>query len=266
MTAVAKSPPGAEVVASSPTQATGQCPAVTVAAQAGGQHVQSRQHRPTSSHIPAPGGASGQGEWLLPVERSRPSTFCISQDPGHARASGSASISGSSICAGQQVADAVPPADEESAGGCARAFRPVAGGAVGVRGLPALGRGLGPGGPQAGRDGPIEVEATEARQLAARLRFTWLPEPWTLNDFDFAAQRGVDEKLIRDLATLRFLDDASTATASDPVSAASGWTRGWATVAASTGPYSPKCAGLFASSRSRPGPGGTGVSVPPRWR
>lgn len=55
----------------------------------------------------------------------------------------------------------------------------------------------------------IEVEATEARRLAARLRFACLPEPWTLSDFDFAAQPGVDEKLIRDLATLRFLDDAS---------------------------------------------------------
>ncbi|MFI2636570.1 IS21-like element helper ATPase IstB [Streptomyces collinus] len=55
----------------------------------------------------------------------------------------------------------------------------------------------------------IEAEATEARRLAARLRFACLPEPWTLNDFDFAAQPGVDEKLIRDLATLRFLDDAS---------------------------------------------------------
>ena len=55
----------------------------------------------------------------------------------------------------------------------------------------------------------IEVEATEARKLAARERFACLPEPWTLADFDFAAQPGVDEKLIRDLATLRFLDDAS---------------------------------------------------------
>jgi len=55
----------------------------------------------------------------------------------------------------------------------------------------------------------IEVEATEARRLAARLRFACLPEPWTLNDFDFAAQPGVDEKLMRDLATMRFLDDAS---------------------------------------------------------
>jgi DNA replication protein DnaC len=32
---------------------------------------------------------------------------------------------------------------------------------------------------------------------------------WTLADFDFAAQPGVDEALIGDLATLRFLDDAS---------------------------------------------------------
>jgi DNA replication protein DnaC len=54
-----------------------------------------------------------------------------------------------------------------------------------------------------------EVEATEARKLASRLRFSCLPEPWTLSDFDFSAQPGVDEKLIRDLATLRFLDDAS---------------------------------------------------------
>ncbi|SFN49973.1 IstB-like ATP binding protein [Streptomyces sp. cf124] len=38
-----------------------------------------------------------------------------------------------------------------------------------------------------------------------------LPGPWTLNDFDFAAQPGVDEKPIRGLATRRFLDDASNA-------------------------------------------------------
>ncbi|MFE9819930.1 IS21-like element helper ATPase IstB [Streptomyces sp. NBC_00236] len=55
----------------------------------------------------------------------------------------------------------------------------------------------------------IQVEATEARKLSSRLRFACLPEPWTLNDFDFAAQPGVDEKLIRDLATLRSLDNAS---------------------------------------------------------
>jgi DNA replication protein DnaC len=55
----------------------------------------------------------------------------------------------------------------------------------------------------------IEVNATEERRLVSRLRFACLPEPWTLSHFDFAAQPGVDEKLIRDLATLRFLDDAA---------------------------------------------------------
>jgi DNA replication protein DnaC len=55
----------------------------------------------------------------------------------------------------------------------------------------------------------IEVNATEERKRTSRLRFACLPEPWTLNDFNFAAQPGVDEALIRDLATLRFLDDAA---------------------------------------------------------
>lgn len=55
----------------------------------------------------------------------------------------------------------------------------------------------------------VEVTATETRKLTGRLRFACLPEPWTIADFDFAAQPGVDEKLIRDLATLRFLDDAA---------------------------------------------------------
>lgn len=55
----------------------------------------------------------------------------------------------------------------------------------------------------------IEVEVTEARRLASRLRFACLPAPWTLADYDFSAQPGVDEALIRDLATLRFLDEAA---------------------------------------------------------
>lgn len=54
----------------------------------------------------------------------------------------------------------------------------------------------------------IEVTQTEARRLASRLRFACLPAAWTLDEFDFAAQPGVDEKLIRELASLRFLDDA----------------------------------------------------------
>jgi DNA replication protein DnaC len=55
----------------------------------------------------------------------------------------------------------------------------------------------------------VEVEVTEARRLASRLRFACLPAPWSLADFDHSAQPGVDEALIRDLATLRFLDDAT---------------------------------------------------------
>jgi DNA replication protein DnaC len=55
----------------------------------------------------------------------------------------------------------------------------------------------------------VEVTATETRKRAALLRFATLPEPWTITDFDFTAQPGVDEALIRDLATLRFLDDAA---------------------------------------------------------
>jgi len=54
-----------------------------------------------------------------------------------------------------------------------------------------------------------EVEATETRQLASRLRFACLPAPWRIADFDFSAQPGVDESLIRELATLRFLDTAA---------------------------------------------------------
>lgn len=54
-----------------------------------------------------------------------------------------------------------------------------------------------------------QVTDTEARRLASRMRLAALPTPWTLADYDFAAQPGVDEKLIRELASLRFLDDAS---------------------------------------------------------
>jgi len=63
----------------------------------------------------------------------------------------------------------------------------------------------------------IEVNATEQRKLTSRMRFACLPEPWTLADFDFAAQPGVDEKLIRDLATLRFLDQGESVILHGPV-------------------------------------------------
>jgi DNA replication protein DnaC len=54
----------------------------------------------------------------------------------------------------------------------------------------------------------IEAEAVAARRHAGLQRFACLPAPYTLDQFDFAAQPGVDEKLIRELASLRFLDDA----------------------------------------------------------
>jgi DNA replication protein DnaC len=54
----------------------------------------------------------------------------------------------------------------------------------------------------------IEVDTTAARRLASRLRFACLPTQSSLDTFDFTAQPGVDEKLIRELASLRFLDDA----------------------------------------------------------
>jgi DNA replication protein DnaC len=53
------------------------------------------------------------------------------------------------------------------------------------------------------------VNATEHRQQASRLHFANLPAPWSIDDYDFSAQPGVDEKLIRELATLRFPGDAA---------------------------------------------------------
>ncbi|MCC6433795.1 MAG: ATP-binding protein [Acidimicrobiales bacterium] len=55
----------------------------------------------------------------------------------------------------------------------------------------------------------IEVNATEARRLAGRLRFASLPTPATLDDFDYDAQPGVDRHLITELATGRYLETAT---------------------------------------------------------
>ncbi|MGO8956337.1 MAG: IS21-like element helper ATPase IstB [Streptosporangiaceae bacterium] len=55
----------------------------------------------------------------------------------------------------------------------------------------------------------VEVTATEARRRASLARFACLPAPWQISDFDFDAQPSVDRKLIHELATLRFLDDAT---------------------------------------------------------
>jgi DNA replication protein DnaC len=54
----------------------------------------------------------------------------------------------------------------------------------------------------------VEVAAVETRRHVGLLRFASLPAPYRIEDFDFSAQPGVDEKLVRELASLRFLDDA----------------------------------------------------------
>ena len=54
-----------------------------------------------------------------------------------------------------------------------------------------------------------EVEATEARRLAGRLRFACLPTPATLEDFDYDAALGVDRALVTELSTCRYLESAT---------------------------------------------------------
>lgn len=54
-----------------------------------------------------------------------------------------------------------------------------------------------------------EAAAARERKLASRLRWAALPSPWRLEDYDFSAQPGADQNLIRELATLRFLDEAA---------------------------------------------------------
>ena len=49
----------------------------------------------------------------------------------------------------------------------------------------------------------IEVAAVETRRHTGLLRFASLPAPYAIEDFDFTAQPGVDEKLIRELASRR---------------------------------------------------------------
>ncbi len=55
----------------------------------------------------------------------------------------------------------------------------------------------------------VEVAATEERRRAGLERFGRLPGPWRVSDFDFDAQPSVDKAMVNELATLRFLDDAT---------------------------------------------------------
>ncbi|HLN60908.1 MAG TPA: ATP-binding protein [Symbiobacteriaceae bacterium] len=52
-----------------------------------------------------------------------------------------------------------------------------------------------------------ELAARHERYLKARTRLAHLPFQKTLADFDFEAQPSVDERQVRDLATMRFLAD-----------------------------------------------------------
>jgi hypothetical protein len=78
-----------------------------------------------------------------------------------------------------------------------------------------------------------EAAAAEQRKLASRLRWAALPAPWTLDDYDFSAQPGADEKLIRELATLRFLGDIGNPRYQNPPNTqpASWWEQGTRTLA-----------------------------------
>ena len=55
----------------------------------------------------------------------------------------------------------------------------------------------------------VEVDATEARRLAGRLRFACLPTPATLDDFDVDAAPGSTAALIAELGTCRYLESAT---------------------------------------------------------
>jgi DNA replication protein DnaC len=55
----------------------------------------------------------------------------------------------------------------------------------------------------------VEVSATEERRRAGLERFGRLPAPWRVEDFDFDAQPSVDKAMINELASLRFLEDAT---------------------------------------------------------
>jgi DNA replication protein DnaC len=55
----------------------------------------------------------------------------------------------------------------------------------------------------------VEVTATESRRRDSLERFARLPAPWRIDDFDFDAQPSLDKKMVQELATLRFLEDAT---------------------------------------------------------
>jgi DNA replication protein DnaC len=54
-----------------------------------------------------------------------------------------------------------------------------------------------------------EVEARRTRAYASRMRLAGFPSAKTLSQFDFSFQPSLDERQVRELATLRFVSEAS---------------------------------------------------------
>jgi len=55
-----------------------------------------------------------------------------------------------------------------------------------------------------------ELQARQERRLLFKQRLAHFPKAKTLDQFDFSFQPGIDEKKIRDLANMRFIEEAET--------------------------------------------------------
>jgi DNA replication protein DnaC len=55
-----------------------------------------------------------------------------------------------------------------------------------------------------------ELQARQVRRLQFKQRLAHFPKAKTLDQFDFSFQPGIDEKKIRDLASLRFIEETET--------------------------------------------------------
>jgi DNA replication protein DnaC len=62
----------------------------------------------------------------------------------------------------------------------------------------------------------VEVNATQDRRLAGRLRLAGFPSTKTLEQFDFSAQPSLDRRLLDELATLRFIEEKANLLAIGP--------------------------------------------------
>ena len=55
----------------------------------------------------------------------------------------------------------------------------------------------------------VEVEAVTRRRHDSMLRFASFPAPWRIEDFDFDAQPSIDRKVVEELLTMRFVEEAA---------------------------------------------------------